>query len=179
MAVEALQTLIITYGMEHTEALTKEDWVKFCTHDAINLSADQAGMVFDQLDLDGDGYVKIADILREMKIWESNQALSPLPKRSAKVNGSNDSPSSATVETNGLLMNGSKKDNHGPQQHAPNRSTSRRNRLNDLRQNGFYSQTPPPRLNGPLGSYQPGGGFEVADDGSEIYSTTPRLMNRR
>ncbi|VDQ00145.1 unnamed protein product [Trichobilharzia regenti] len=76
MTVENLKKLLQSYDFEDSGDLNKTEWIKLCSHSTIDLSSELSLTLFNELDRDKDGLVKISDILQELRIWEaSNQQL--------------------------------------------------------------------------------------------------------
>ncbi|TNN20424.1 Ras and EF-hand domain-containing protein isoform 2 [Schistosoma japonicum] len=74
MSIENLKKLLKSYDFENTGDLNKTEWIKLCSNSTINLSTDISSRLFNELDTDNDGLIKISDILYELHIWEaSNQ----------------------------------------------------------------------------------------------------------
>lgn len=101
MATEALKKLMATYDFEHNGELNKAEWIKLCGHDTINLSPDLSATLFEGLDSDGDGSVKITDILNELSAWEASQSSSEMNVQFQQNNFHNQSDASisSTPET--------------------------------------------------------------------------------
>ncbi|KAK4471782.1 hypothetical protein MN116_005180 [Schistosoma mekongi] len=74
MSIQNLKKLLKSYDFENTGDLNKTEWIKLCSNSTINLPTDISSRLFNELDTDNDGLIKISDILNELHIWEaSNQ----------------------------------------------------------------------------------------------------------
>ncbi|CAH8521297.1 unnamed protein product [Schistosoma mattheei] len=71
MITEILQS----YDFENSGDLNKIEWIKLCSNSTINISSELSLTLFNELDTDNDGLIKISDILQELEIWKaSNQS---------------------------------------------------------------------------------------------------------
>ncbi|CAH8514430.1 unnamed protein product, partial [Heterobilharzia americana] len=71
MTVEHLRKLLQSYDFENSGDLNKIEWTKLCSSSTINLSSELSSTLFNELDTDKDGLIKISDILQELQIWET------------------------------------------------------------------------------------------------------------
>ncbi|VDP68820.1 unnamed protein product [Echinostoma caproni] len=168
MASEALTELMRSYDIDGNGCLDKIEWVKLCSHDTINLSPELASALFDGLDTDADGSVRISDIMKELAAYEAGDPVATTPTRRSVSSGPNFQYSlPSTPKT-------PRKISH-PMMPVVRESRGQNRRLWERRvKSGYVSQ---PRV----GLDWSGDGFmtktEVAENGDEVFSTTPVAVN--
>ncbi|KAF7261713.1 hypothetical protein EG68_01056 [Paragonimus skrjabini miyazakii] len=170
MVTESLQEFFINNDIEKDGSLNKSQWIDLCTREEINLSPQLASALFDGLDTDADGQVRIEDIMKELLAYEANQektGITPLTNRRASSldpNLRNQGESSSLVSTKRTPV--------------VRESRKQSKRLYERRNHGkFLSQSSSTHIddNGEVFVTKK----EFADDGSEIFSTTPVTLNPR
>ncbi|KAA3672326.1 uncharacterized protein DEA37_0010314, partial [Paragonimus westermani] len=170
MVTESLQEFFTSHDIEKDGSLNKSQWIDLCTREEINLSPQLASALFDGLDTDADGQVRIEDIMKELLAYEANQektGITPLTNRRATSldpNLQNQGESSPLVNTKRTP--------------TVRESRTQSKRLYERRNHGkFLSQSSSTHIddNGDVFVTKK----EFADDGSEIFSTTPVTLNPR
>ncbi|CAH8541058.1 unnamed protein product [Schistosoma curassoni] len=75
MSIDNLKKFLQSYDFENSGDLNKIEWIKLCSNSTINISSELSLTLFNELDTDNDGLIKISDILQELEIWNaSNQS---------------------------------------------------------------------------------------------------------
>ncbi|VDO67137.1 unnamed protein product [Schistosoma margrebowiei] len=75
MSIDNLKKFLQSYDFENSGDLNKIEWIKLCSNSTINISSELSLTLFNELDTDNDGLIKISDILQELEIWKaSNQS---------------------------------------------------------------------------------------------------------
>ncbi|KAF8561035.1 hypothetical protein P879_04938 [Paragonimus westermani] len=170
MVTESLQEFFTSHDIEKDGSLNKSQWIDLCTREEINLSPQLASALFDGLDTDADGQVRIEDIMKELLAYEANQektGITPLTNRRATSldpNLQNQGESSPPASTKRIPI--------------VRESRKQSKRLYERRNHGkFLSQSSSTHIddNGEVFVTKK----EFADDGSEIFSTTPVTLNPR
>nr|CAH8848222.1 unnamed protein product [Trichobilharzia regenti] len=174
MTVENLKKLLQSYDFEDSGDLNKTEWIKLCSHSTIDLSSELSLTLFNELDRDKDGLVKISDILQELRIWEaSNQQLENVGHEKSitdfREEGISEDGFNATIRTS---------DN---QQQTTVVSTSQsRQKTVILERRKQRCSLVPSELNIPSdGNDQWLPKTEINPDGSEVFTTTPIMRTPR
>lgn len=172
MATEALRELMRSYDVEHNGFLNKIEWVKLCSHDTINLSPELASALFDGLDTDADGEVRISDIMKELAAYEAGDSVAATPtKKSAGSSGTGFQYSMPpTPKTPRKIPH--------PVVPVVRESRSQNRALWERRAKSSYTRPPQAvQLDWPGDTYTTK--IEVTADGAEVFSTTPVSVNPR
>ncbi|CAI2728699.1 unnamed protein product [Schistosoma spindalis] len=75
MSIDNLKKFLQSYDFENSGDLNKTEWITLCSNSTINISSELSLTLFNELDTDKDGLIKISDILQELQIWKaSNQS---------------------------------------------------------------------------------------------------------
>ncbi|CAL8093152.1 unnamed protein product [Calicophoron daubneyi] len=164
MAMEALQALLKDYNKDSSGYLNRTEWIRLCGDEEINMSSDLANQLFDGLDTDADGRVKISDILKDLQAYEANLA-PPTPISSNRRSVSADPHDSHTYGS--PTPTNLKSRNFFRDSRSEIRRSSRVKKTSQL-----LNGTPDIRVEDTSDDL-----FttkkELAEDGSEVFSVTP------
>lgn len=67
---QELKEFLKRYDTNGTGSFDRDRWLHLCTGATINLPQESAAAVFDKLDTDHDGLVKIDDLLKSLSEWQ-------------------------------------------------------------------------------------------------------------
>ncbi|OON17309.1 EF hand, partial [Opisthorchis viverrini] len=169
MATEALQELLKDYDLEQNGFLDKTEWIKLCAQDGINLSPDLASALFDGLDTDADGQVQIGDIVKELSNSETAMEFPQTPllsdRRSLSFDQShqgNESPSAVPLNQANRPRESRRKMKRNYQQKDHSRFLSQSSGAHSDNNGGLFTTKK-----------------ELAEDGSEVFCTTPVPIHPR
>lgn len=69
---QELRDFLKSYDHNGTGSFDRDRWLHLCTSATINLPQDSAAAVFDKLDSDHDGLVRIDDLLQSLGEWQQS-----------------------------------------------------------------------------------------------------------
>ncbi|CAH8504211.1 unnamed protein product [Schistosoma turkestanicum] len=182
MSIENLKKLLQSYDFENSGDLNKMEWIKLCSNSTINISSELSLTLFNELDTDKDGLIKISDILQELQIWEaSNQQnfnLNQLERMDSSQNGNE-------LKNEELIFKEANNDsvrNQADQQQLRRLSKSNIIKANPIileRRKNRNSLIPSEIILPNEGNDQWLPKKEINPDGSEVFTTTPIVRTPR
>uniref|UniRef100_A0A5K4F161 EF-hand domain-containing protein n=2 Tax=Schistosoma mansoni TaxID=6183 RepID=A0A5K4F161_SCHMA len=183
MSIENLKKLLQRYDFENSGDLNKTEWIKLCSNSTINISKELSLTLFNELDRDKDGLIKISDILQELKIWEESNQSNCNFNHFDRIDNNNNNQNGNECKNEELILeqgNGVFGKNQTEQlSRILTRSNIKSNPIILERRKKRYSIIPSEIIIRNEGNDQWMPKKEINPDGSEVFTTTPIVKTPR